>query len=117
MSESYSFETAAQNFSGLGVRAKKPKDCSAKHHKVDMLERELKDAEAEERRAGEDAARAYKECEIWKNDPEKRRRYYELYLAEHQKWVDARAKVIKLTGKLHDAQSAAWACEGQNYAG
>lgn len=117
MSEAYSFETAAQNFKDLAAQARKPKDCSGKHHKVYMLEGELKDAEAEERRAGDEAARAYKECEIWRNDPEKRRRYYELYLAAHQKWVDARAKVIKLTGKLHDAQSAAWACEGQNYAG
>lgn len=117
MSEIYSFKIAAEAFGPSVEGGKKQKDCSAKHHKVDLLETECRAAEAKETMAAKAAAAALDEYRIWQNDASKGPQYYQIYRDRCADWSDARSKVLKLTDKLHSARHAAWNCEASNYAG
>jgi hypothetical protein len=122
MGEKYSFEIAAEALKRapqpdghLGAqKAEKYKDCSAKHHKVDLLEKEHKASEAEEADAAMAAGAALDEYKIWKNDQQAGPKYYAIYQKRHHMWLEARTRRLKLNEKLQDAKQAAWACEGQN---
>lgn len=119
MSEIFNFEIARralETTDEMTARGKKPKNCSAKHHKVQLLKEELKDKQRYERDAADDAKDALKDYELVRNDPDNAWHYWHIYDRKAQDWSDAKKERLKTEKKLHDAEQAAWACEGANHA-
>ena len=118
MSETFSYKAAIEALKAEPMSAQgKTKDCSAKHHKVYLLEKEIEAEEDRVRDAGRAANAAWRDYEHWKNDPGHRDHYSQIYRDKLAVWHEAKAKVLGLEKKKHTAERAAWACEASSYAG
>lgn len=125
MSDEFDYKSAQRGLVGPGelpnwppeLPKKKEKDCSAKHHKVQLLEEKLKDYKQREWYAGDAARKALEEYELWRSDPVNGLRYYQIYLKRMEEWGDCKSDTLDVGKKLHRAEREAFECEATKYAG